>query len=88
MFPPTVYEGSFSPHPLHHLLLFVSLLVVNLTGVRWDLSVVLICISFMVNMLNISSCIYESFVFSSSENFLCNLFTHLLIGLFVLLIYL
>jgi hypothetical protein len=37
------------PFPLHacqHLLLVVFLMVVILTGVRWNLSVVLICISF------------------------------------------
>jgi hypothetical protein len=37
----------FSLHPCQHLLLVVFLMIVILTGVRWNISVVLICISFM-----------------------------------------
>jgi hypothetical protein len=38
---------SFFPHPHQHLLLEVFLMMAILTGVKWNLSVVLICLSFM-----------------------------------------
>jgi hypothetical protein len=37
----------FSPHPPQHLLLLVFFMVAILTGLRGNLNVVLICISFM-----------------------------------------
>jgi hypothetical protein len=37
----------FSLHPWQHLLLVVFLMVAILTGMRWNLSVVVICISFI-----------------------------------------
>jgi hypothetical protein len=39
-------RSRFPPHPQQHSL-FVFLMMVNLTRVRWNLSVVFICISFM-----------------------------------------
>jgi hypothetical protein len=37
----------FSPHTRQHLLLEVFLMITILTGVRWNLSVVLVCIYFI-----------------------------------------
>jgi hypothetical protein len=37
----------FSPHPHQHLLLVVFLIVAILARVRWNLNVILTCISFM-----------------------------------------
>jgi hypothetical protein len=44
---PTSHEGSFLSHLCQHLLLFLFLMVAILIGVRWNLNLVLICISIM-----------------------------------------
>ena len=45
--PSVVYEHCLSPHPCQHLLCF--LMIAFLTGVKWCLILVLICISLVIN---------------------------------------
>jgi hypothetical protein len=70
----------FSLHPCQHLLFVVFLMIAILTGVRWNLKVILICISFMARDVQHFFMDFSAIWTSSFEKDMFSSFVYFFIG--------
>ena len=75
-------NNGISPHPHQHLLSTEFLILTILTGVKWNLRVVLICIFLMIKDVEHFFRCFSAIRFSSGENSLFSSEHHFLMGFF------